>query len=250
MGRRGLRVRVTWASASPEQTAARLAAALGGEPLAAPGQILVRLADDTIAVVRASERAGPDGREPDERLVSPNGGLEAVRSGGAQGARAHGTDADEPGSRARSCAWRLVALGWVTVEIDRLAAEHGLVAIPVGPDRLLGARCAAVEGTAVVLLEPDTEGRVAASLARGGEGPAVLYVAPDLSRDAAARIIDGRSVALAEAGLSASAIAAGPFGRSLVLGGGRAWGPHLVFCEGLPATPAPAASSRHAGPGP
>jgi hypothetical protein len=81
----------------------------------------------------------------------------------------------------------LVAIGWATVEIER--AERELeVAIGDGGswaeaprDALLGARAAVYRSIAtgrplVVALEPDTEGRLAASLARHGEGVAATYV--------------------------------------------------------------------------
>ncbi len=75
-----------------------------------------------------------------------------------------------------------LAAGWATVDLDRAARElAGLLApgetFETAPDcLLLGARCRvgrAGPGPAapplVVLLEPSTEGRLAASLARHGE---------------------------------------------------------------------------------
>ena len=90
---------------------------------------------------------------------------------------------------------RPVALGWATVELDRaahdLGADLGLApqAFRRGADSLaLGARCrvargALADGSALVVLEPMTEGRLAAILARNGEGPAVRWF---LAGDAAA----------------------------------------------------------------
>ena len=81
---------------------------------------------------------------------------------------------------------RTVARGWATVELERAAAELGgsLAAgtgfEPTEPSTALGARC--VRGTSadryswIVLLEPDTEGRIAAFLARHGEGWAVTWL--------------------------------------------------------------------------
>lgn len=114
----------------------------------------------------------------------------------------------------------LAGIGWATVEAERalheldarLGPDEGGVAAswtPIARDPALGARgwLRASGGTAppdahrpaLVVLEPDTEGRIAASLARFGEGVAVIYLG------------DGR---------------AGP-GR--LLRGGGMWGPHVVL---------------------
>jgi len=74
---------------------------------------------------------------------------------------------------------RLVALGVATVDPERWSAEHGLPAPTPGADEpSLGARSALMVGGAVttVLLEPTTEGRLAAALARHGEGPVCVYM--------------------------------------------------------------------------
>lgn len=127
--------------------------------------------------------------------------------------------------------------GWATVDLDR--AEQDLAAAFVASgsatsrdlpeDTLLGARCRLVTfgvgEREVLLLEPSTEGRIAASLARFGEGPIAIYVvAPkpqfgDTVRDM------GRS------GLVLSAEAAGPFGRQRLVAGGPPWGAHLAVAE-------------------
>lgn len=82
---------------------------------------------------------------------------------------------------------RIVGLGWATVDLDRVAADlrlaEGLAFDVDVRDELLGARGRAVgpvppDGIRLVILEPFTEGRLAASLARRGEGPAALYLAP------------------------------------------------------------------------
>jgi len=83
----------------------------------------------------------------------------------------------------------VVAVGWATVELDRAEGEMALTgsaldveAHPDRPDELLGARArflpAAPGGIPLVLLEPSNEGRLAAALARHGEGPTVLYLGP------------------------------------------------------------------------
>jgi len=133
-------------------------------------------------------------------------------------------EADEP---------RIVALGIATVDTERverqLRAELGL---PHGPsfelpsDLLLGARCRRlpeVESVPMLIqLEPDTEGRLAASLARAGEGPLVAWVATDLADEELRR----RAVA---AGLVLSRPAGGPLGSERLVLGGPRHGPHLLL---------------------
>jgi hypothetical protein len=90
----------------------------------------------------------------------------------------------------------LVGLGWGTVDLDRaadeLATEAGLDGALVRPapeDAALGAsarRLDLADGP-LLLLEPRTEGRLAAALARHGEGPVAIYLAAaDGVRDAGA----------------------------------------------------------------
>lgn len=88
-----------------------------------------------------------------------------------------------------------VGLGLATVDLDRtaaslVAADGGLRFSPAEDDLALGAHVLAAtlsDGTALRLLEPATEGPLAAFLARFGEGPAVLYVAgPPAGMSAAA----------------------------------------------------------------
>jgi hypothetical protein len=79
---------------------------------------------------------------------------------------------------------RPVGRGWATVELER---AEGQVRDEAGADlrfedaqrsALLGARCrraTAPDGEWIVILEPDTEGRLAAFLARHGEGWAVTW---------------------------------------------------------------------------
>lgn len=78
------------------------------------------------------------------------------------------------------------AVGWATVELDRAALElshllrRGATFAAAPSSVVLGARCrvgpAAADGTLrIVLLEPDTEGRLAATLARHGEGWRVTW---------------------------------------------------------------------------
>lgn len=80
-----------------------------------------------------------------------------------------------------------VAIGWATVELDRAARElgprlgAGVTFEPVPGSDILGARGRSARvivdglGLALVLLEPATEGRLAAFLARSGEGWAAIW---------------------------------------------------------------------------
>jgi hypothetical protein len=83
----------------------------------------------------------------------------------------------------------IMAIGWATVELDRaereladaLAPELGEPVrwAPAGRDLGPGAaarRGPALDGLPLILLEPDTEGRLAAILARHGEGVGAVYV--------------------------------------------------------------------------
>ena len=129
--------------------------------------------------------------------------------------------------------FRPTALGWATVELDRAARELGRRVPGSGPfepapeDELLGARCLVgplfdlgggglpSRHVRLVLLEPSTEGRLAATLARHGEGPAAAW----LDRDRPPRMAVSRP-------------ALGPFGRERLLLGGPLHGPHLLVTIG------------------
>ena len=134
-----------------------------------------------------------------------------------------------------------MGLGWATVELDRAEGELDpwLGPRPVGPgtdgsgagapDEHLGAfvrlrEGAGLPGAWTVLLEPSTEGRAAASLARDGEGPCALYLCPVVGLDAWQEAAVGR-------GISASARREGPFGEQVLLAGAAA-GPHVIVVAG------------------
>ena len=130
-------------------------------------------------------------------------------------------------------------LGWATVDLD--LAQHDLgssggSAEPVRAedapdDALLGSRCRVIHppgADPLVLLTPSTEGRLAASLARHGEGLAVHYLIA--GPDAADRLAAG--------GLGMSSEADGPLGRQRLVLGGPRWGPHIVVA-GLEPPPVP-----------
>jgi hypothetical protein len=69
-------------------------------------------------------------------------------------------------------------VGWATVELDRAERELGksmtAAATPDLEEPLLGARARLL--AKLLLLEPSTEGPLAAALARHGEGPLALYL--------------------------------------------------------------------------
>ena len=98
-------------------------------------------------------------------------------------------------------------VGWATIDLDRLGPG-----VELPDDDLLGARVRRLDETRLAL-EPATEGRLAAALARHGEGPLVLYV-------------------IAETGdvgdLALTSPANGPLGRQRLVLGGPIGGPHLV----------------------
>jgi hypothetical protein len=131
------------------------------------------------------------------------------------------------------------AIGWATVELDRAVAElaeaSGVPAERFATGRddvLLGARCrvargALAEGHSLVVLEPATEGRLAATLARHGEGPAVIWlVVADPSQP---------FTVTRNAGLTLSAARSGPLGIERLLLGGSVHGPHRLLI-GSPGT--------------
>lgn len=120
--------------------------------------------------------------------------------------------------------------GWATVELDRAEVEVTASLASFGPptvearpdDEALGARCRILRFAGdrdLLLLEPATEGRLAASLARFGEGSMALYLVvgpPAVERARAA-------------GFSLSRPAGGPLGRERLVVVGPAWGPHLLL---------------------
>ena len=126
--------------------------------------------------------------------------------------------------------WPVVARIWRTVDVDRTVAALGLVPAPIADDELLGARGVLVRppGEAwVAVLEPATEGRLAAALARDDEGEAGAYVAP----------MGGLEEALA-AEYTLVARGEGPFGESalVTLGTGVPTTRFTIIVESPPAT--------------
>jgi hypothetical protein len=112
----------------------------------------------------------------------------------------------------------LLAIGWGTVDRERSAAEAAGLSFEPAPDEAaLGARALIARPGSVdlVLLEPSTEGKLAAALARRGEGITAIYVG--------VRRVGGIT----------SPTALGRPGR--LLPHGRPWGPFVI----LVATSAP-----------
>ena len=138
-----------------------------------------------------------------------------------------------------------VALGWATVELDRAerafaeAFAGSIGALEDAPDDiLLGARCRLIRMGApgvpiVILLEPFTEGRLAASLARHGEGPAAIWVRADPSQAVAA------AARRPEPAMRWSIAAPGPFGTEVLLLDGPPSGPHRLLVLAEPGTITP-----------
>jgi hypothetical protein len=115
----------------------------------------------------------------------------------------------------------VIAVGWATVDTERAVAElreHGPFEA-AADEAILGARCAVGRRDAAVrlaILEPNTEGRLAATLARHDEGPAVLWIADAGTLPRHLRL---------------STPADGPFGRERLVLGGPLGGRHLLVVE-------------------
>ena len=140
----------------------------------------------------------------------------------------------------------IAGIGWATVELERAAEEMDAAFhragmpkpswTPAERDELLGAAAWASrewwptwgdeEPPAIVLLEPDTEGRLAAALARSGEGVATIYLA---TGDLGAPPVDRARVGTA---------GAGPLGSGRLVLARPTWGPHVVVLD-RPRSPTP-----------
>jgi hypothetical protein len=237
--------RVTWQVPDPATFAPDLGARLGttahGGGGLAPGAWTIDLGSALLEIRPWLRESPADDPLPGGRLV-----LEPVGNGEPTPEEAELTD-DRP---ATPRLLRLAGLGWATVELDRAADELGMWLgeapdqdAPDAADPLLGARArlrlaGGLPGDTVLLLEPSTEGRLAASLVRDGEGPAALYLRPAVGLRAWA--VDARA-----RGVTLSARRVGPLGGSLLVVGGPVAGPHLVIVDGpgARASRAPAAGT-------
>ena len=122
---------------------------------------------------------------------------------------------------------RVLAVIWATVDRDRVVADLGVPVEALADDPSLGASVGLVRPAAehpIAILEPLTEGRLAATLARHGEGSAGEYVEAPVGLDAI-------RTAAARADLVLGREADGPFGRSVLVLSGPVDGPHLVLVE-------------------
>jgi hypothetical protein len=134
-----------------------------------------------------------------------------------------------------------LAVIWATVDLER-ALNGAPIGGDVTDDPLLGARVAIVWGGAggggapVAVAEPSTEGRLAATLARHGEGIVGRYLQSPVN-------LDTVRVLAAAAGVAISRPAEGPFGRSVLLVTALGARPHLILVDTPAARPEPVAAT-------
>ena len=105
--------------------------------------------------------------------------------------------------------WPVLARIWQTVDVERTVADLGLQGEAIDEDQVIGGKGVLVrpdDGVLVAILEPSTEGPLAESLARHGEGDAGGYVAPP-----------GGLAEVRRLGLALIREASGPFGRSALV---------------------------------
>jgi hypothetical protein len=206
--------RLTWQAGDPAAFAVDLVARLGAD-----------LAGSAFDIVPWQAEMAGDVPQPGGRLVFEPA-LEALDTPAAAALPPEaGMELD------------LVGVGWATVELDRAETELAEWLVPregdapgdAGEDGVephLGARARCrrsdgLPGGTIVFLEPTTEGRLAASLVRDGEGPCALYL----------RSTGGVDVWVAGArrrGVTVSARGDGPFGPSVLVPGPGVAGPHVV----------------------
>ena len=233
--------RLTWQAADPGALANDLARRLGHQPGPIDGGAWrFDLGGDALEVVPWRREGPRDDPAPDGRLV-----FEPI-GGGAPVARPAFDAPGAPG--ALDAPLVLVGVAWSTVELDRAEQELDPWLFPADrslgdgdarPDPHLGAltrlrRGASLPGDTLVLAEPNTEGRLAGSLARDGEGPCALYLRP-------AGGLGDWAAAARERGVQLSARRRGPLGSAVLLLGRSLAGPHLMVVDG-PAAPARAST--------
>jgi hypothetical protein len=227
--------RLTWQAGDPAALVAELGRRLGfGTDGAGDrdsmGSLRLALGDQTLDIVPWRREGAHDEPTGDGRLVFEPAWADGDGEHPVGGAR---PDAGAP--------LALAGVAWATVDLDRAADELGpwlLPAAGVGNDDagpadleepLLGARARpcptqALPGAVIVLLEPATEGRLAASLARDGEGPCALYLRP-------AEGLDAWVAAARRRGVAVSRRRVGPLGPAVLVPGAPVAGPHLVIVD-------------------
>ena len=124
---------------------------------------------------------------------------------------------------------RILAPIHATVDLERTLADAGWDVARAGTARedvLLGARIVLVdEGEATIAVaEPSTEGRLAATLARSGEGIVGRYVAAPAELDEVRRLA-------AAAGVALSRPEAGPYGSEILVLTASPAGPHVLLVD-------------------
>lgn len=139
------------------------------------------------------------------------------------------------GSTTQAAHARPIAIGWATVELDRAVSEladalglgNGEAVFRVAPRSVaLGAACRIApgvlpDGGSLVVLEPDTEGRLARALARLDEGPVAAWLTTKVAASALK--------ALHAAGFTVAPERDGPFGLERLIVGGVAGGQQLLL---------------------
>jgi hypothetical protein len=146
---------------------------------------------------------------------------------GREGTGERGGGPDGGGNRGENPpGFRLRGVAVATVDLERAAGALGGLGRVLADDALLGARVATTGAARILLAEPRSEGRLAATLARRGEGPAALYVSVPSPRVA---MIMARLVELGERPREGP----GPFGRQVLVRTRQPWGPHLLLVAGV-----------------
>ena len=225
-GQREPRVaRLCWQAGDPTAVAAGLRRRLGIGTGTGPGRTADRstrfvLGADVLEVVAWRREGEGDGPRGDGRLVFEPVFEEPIA--GVEGA-------DDPGAPDLLA---LAGVAWATVDLDRAADELGPWLLPAddgsidGDEPLLGARTrcrrtTALPGSVIILAEPSTEGRLAASLARDGEGPCAIYLRSAGGLGAWVERARGRGVAVSER-------RTGPLGPCVMVPGAATAGPHVI----------------------
>jgi hypothetical protein len=178
-------------------------------PVADPGILGARLADHL-----RLPHPDPDARGVELILRGGRIVLRRLETGESERLRIARPD-DTRGAPGTGLA-SLLGVGFATVEAERAAVEIGaLVGLapasfaPGVADGWLGARTWIAAGdVAILLLEPSTEGRLAAALARAGEGAVVAYVGMP--------------------GPAMGPTRPGPLGPAALVYEARPWGPYLL----------------------